>query len=398
MIRLAKEGDITWLYGLHPSDIPHPLPKGISVHIKQDTVGLEIQGLVGAIPLLNGDTLQIIPKIDRVNFLRLLFKAEGVQHDLEREYDDFVEYFVDNDNNIDSIVARQLVVSASEILNRSPKQGRIKRRNEGVFAAGQIDTVATALNIACHKNNPVVYSLREKTVNIPENRVITEALMRSWPMLGDVDHKNFKPILERWLSKFPRSTDLAEDLNHVEQGFASGKYGGPRGYYGKALMLSQIILGSNGLGFNEGAVIEGDAILLNSADIFEKFTRNTISEAYSSLGYVVTKGGVGVNSLYTDGSFDLQPDMVISKDNQIILIADAKYKKPTAGDHYQMHTYLAVNGVKRGMLISPLFAGNDLEIKEYSTANKMIIREVYLPMSDLAATEEFLGTVIERFS
>jgi len=398
MIRLATEGDITWLSGLVSSDIPYPLPKGISVHIRRDEVGLEIQGLVGAIPLLNGDTLQIIPKIGRVNFLRLLFKAEGLQRDLEREYDDFVEYSVEDDQNVDSVVARQLMVSAAEIITRSPKHGRVMRRREGAFAVGQMDAVATALNIACHKRAPVVYFLKEKTLDIPENRVITEAVVRAWPMVDETYRGDLRWLHDQWLGRFPRSANLSADLDHVEQGFASAKYGGPRDYYRKTLMLSQIVLGSNGLGFSEAATIEGDAVLLNTAAIFEKYLRNVISSAYSETGYVVTKGGIGVSSLYTDGSFELQPDIVVSKDSRTLLIADAKYKVPTAGDHYQMHTYLAAHGVKRGLLLAPLFNGDEVAIREYSTADKTVIREAYLPMSNLPIIEEFLGSVIERFA
>ena len=163
-------------------------------------------------------------------------------------------------------------------------------------------------------------------------------------------------------------------------------------------MLSQIVLGSAGLGFNEAATIEGDAVLLNTADIFEKYLRNVISTAYSGAGYVVTKGDFGVTSLYTDGSFGLRPDIVMSRDGRILLISDAKYKEPTAGDHYQMHTYLVVTGVTRGLLLAPLFQGDEVVVREYSTADKLVVREVYLPMSNLTVTEEFLGAVIERFS
>src|ERR1039457_760727 len=131
MIRRAKEGEITWLPGLAGGDIPQ-LPQGINLHLKKGEMGIGVEGLIGAIPLLNGDTLQIVPKIGQVNFFRLLFKAEGFQRDLEREYADFVSYSLDEDQNIDHIVARQLMLSAAEIMKRSPQQGRVKRRREGM--------------------------------------------------------------------------------------------------------------------------------------------------------------------------------------------------------------------------------------------------------------------------
>lgn len=398
MIRQVTEGGITWLPGLSLSDIPHPLPKGIHIHIRREEIGLEIQGLVGAIPLLNGDTIQIIPKIGRVNFLRLLFKAEGFQRDLDREFDDFVKYSVEDDQNIASFVACQLMVSADEIIKRSPKQGRVKRRREGLFAIGQLDAMATALNIASHKSEPIVYYAKERTPDIPENRVITEAILRGWLMLDETERDRFRSIREKWLGRFARAKKLWADLEHVEQGFASARYGGPRDYYRKALMLSQIVLGSNGLGFNEAATIEGDSVLLRADDIFEKYLRNVISGAYSEDGYVVTKGGTSVTTLYTDGSHKLEPDIVISREGHIQLIIDSKYKAVTNDDHCQMHTYLTIFGVKRGLLLAPLVYGDKEDIREYSTVDNTVIREVYLPMSNLTVTEDLLSKVIEKFA
>jgi len=267
-----------------------------------------------------------------------------------------------------------------------------------MFAAGQLDIVSTALNIARRKKEPVTYFIKERTPDIPENRVLTEALVRAWLALQETDRVELRSTRDRWLSRFPRSANIDADLEHVEQGFAAGRYGGARDYYRRALMLAQIILGSHGLGLSEVAAVEGDAILLNTADIFEKYLRNVISDAYSEAGYIVTKGGVGVTSLYTDGSFELQPDITISKKGRTLLIADAKYKRPTASDHYQMHTYLELSGVKRGILLAPLYDGNEVLVREYSTTNKTVVREVYLPMADLNLTEAFLRKIIDLSS
>lgn len=378
--------------------LPSPLPAGIRIHLRRDEFGLEVQGLVGAIPLLNGDTLQITPKIGNVNFFRLLFKAEGFQRELEREYEEFVSYSLDADENIDLIVARQLIISIGEILRRSPQVGRSSQHRRGVFAAGQINAVETALRISQRSPEPVVYVVKQKTVDIAENRVITEALIRSWPMLSDFDRISASSVREKWMGRFPRSRSLSNDLKDIESGFSVGRYGGARDYYRKALMLSQIILASNGLGFDDAATIQGDAVLLNTSDIFEKYLRNTLSATYLKDGYVITKGGIGTTSLYTDGSFSLEPDIVVSKESRTLLIVDAKYKSPTAGDHYQMHSYLRANGINRGLLLAPLFEGKNVIVKEFITSDRTLVCEAYLPMQDLEATEAFLSTVLQRFS
>jgi hypothetical protein len=398
MILQATEDQITWLPRLQPAHLPYPLPNRIKVHVREEELGIEPQGIVGAIPLRNGDTLQITPKIGKVNFLRLLFKAEGLQPELCREYDDFVAYSLDEDQNIDSIVARQIFLSADEIMKRSPQFGSIRRRRLGLFVTGQIDATATALNLAQRKHEPVVCLVRERTLDIAENRVITEAIVRAWIMLNEVDRARFSPVYAKWMTRFPRSEDVQKDLWKVECGFAEHRYGGARGYYQKTLMLAQIILGSNGLGFSEATMVEGDAILLNTATIFEKYIRNIISEKYADAGYIVTKGGIGVPSLYVDGSFELIPDIIISRDKKILLIADAKYKLPSANDHYQMIAYLQAKGVRSGLLLAPLYDGQQVKIREYATANRFFVREAYLPINNLLEAEAFLGTLIDRFS
>src|SRR5258708_6081812 len=151
MIRKAREGEITWLPGIRASDIPYPLPNGVRVLLQGETLGLEAQGVVGAIPFRNGDTLQIIPKAGKLNFLRLLFRAEGNQRDLERSFNEFVEYSIDDEETTDGIVARHLLYCAEEILKRSPKRGRVSRHHVGLFAAGRIELVPTALNVAAAK-------------------------------------------------------------------------------------------------------------------------------------------------------------------------------------------------------------------------------------------------------
>lgn len=201
-----------------------------------------------------------------------------------------------------------------------------------------------------------------------------------------------------WLRRYQRSRDLAADVAQVRRGFASGSYGGPRDYYRRALMLAQVILGADGLGFAGNARIHGDAILLQTASIFERYLRNVIRNAYNDQGFVVTKGGVGTMTLYTDGTFELTPDIVVSRDARTLLILDAKYKKPTASDHYQLYAYLAASRTSRGVLLAPLYEGSELEIREYSTGDNMVVREVFLPMTNLRVTEAFLGQVVQKFA
>lgn len=398
MIIQIREGEISWLPGIVALDIPKPLPVGIVIHLRDGVIGIESQGIVGSIPLNNGDTLQVTPKIGEVNFFRLLFKAEGSQLQLKNEFDEFVHYDVDDNENIDSLVARRLLVSIDEILRRSPMQGRKKAYVSADFARGEIQMLKTAMNLATKKISPVVSSVKQRTKDIPENRILSEALVRAWHVLSPDYKRIYQNTRDRWLKMFGRSNDIYNDLMGVEESFASNGYGGSRDYYRRALMLAKILLASRGVSFGSKAEVSGDAVLLNAASVFEKYILSVIFDAYSDKGYVVSKGGARQKTLYTDGSFELIPDVVISKNGGVILIADAKYKKPTASDHYQMAAYLSAHKIKQGLLLAPLYSGNSVVIKEYATPEKAIVREVYLPMSDLNATEKTLSSLIEHYA
>jgi 5-methylcytosine-specific restriction endonuclease McrBC regulatory subunit McrC len=398
MIWQITEGEVSWLPGVNASDIPLALPAGISIHLRSGTIGMESQGIVGAIPLKNGDTIQIIPKIGMINFLRLLFKAEGRQTPLENEFDEFVKYSVTDEQNIDSLVVRQLLISLDEILRRSPLQGRRRRYREGDYVLGEIQVVKTFTNLATKRSQPVVSLVKERSRDIPENRVLTEALIKAWPLLPAESQHKYESIYYQWVKKFSRPKDVLRDLLMVDRAFAANSYRGVRDYYSRALMLAKIILGSNGISFTSQSNISGDAVLLNTADIFEKYIRSMIGKAYANKGFVVSKGGVGTQSLYTNGGFDLIPDIVISRNGVTTLIADVKYKKPTAADHYQISAYLSAYKLNRGLLLAPLFSGNSITVKEFVTWDKVVVREIYLPMSDLDATEEVLASLIERYS
>lgn len=398
MIRKIIEGTLTWLPEVSTLDIPKSLPAGISIHLRSGIIGLESQGIVGAIPLRNGDTIQIIPKIGEINFLRLLFRTEGKQTALEREFNDFVRYSITDEKNIDALVARQLLICLDEILHRSPLQRRKRNYRNADYVTGEIQAVKTTINLETKRSYPIVSIFKQRIKDIPENRLLTEALLRAWQFLSVENQVKYKLIYNQWFKKFSRSQDIFQDLLAIDRMFATNGYGGSRDYYRRALMLAKIILGSSGIDFGAKDDISGDAILLNAANIFEKYIRSVICDAYLDKGYIVTKGSFASPSLYTDGSFELIPDIIISRNKTNILIADVKYKKPTSGDHYQMAAYLTAHNLNRGLLLAPLFAGNSVVIKEFMTTHKIVVREIYLPMNDLNATEEVLSSLVELYS
>lgn len=397
-ILLAKEGEITWLPGIHFDDLPDGLPAGIQILSKSGILGLRVDGLVGTIPLRNGQTLRITPKIGDANFLAIFFRSEGKMDEVERDLDQLVEYSRSIQQSIESVVARSLIISASEIMRRSPMIRRVSVVQASRSAVGAIDPLATIKRLKSGSDLPVVSRTKARTVSTSENRIISMALPRALAFLKADDDIHFVKTVDRWNAIFPKSDDLVFDLEQVERGLARNRYGGPRGYYQKALVTSLIILGASGFSVSGADSVFGDSVLINTPDVYEKFLRNTMRKHYSDRGYLVTKTGISSTSLYTNGSYSLEPDIVVYKSNKLVLMCDAKYKVPTAADHYQMQTYLKRFGLRTGILLCPNFEGERVEERVFQTPDDTSIREVYLPMEDLDITEDFLGTLVEKYS
>ena len=244
MIHQAIEGQVTWLPGVSHNDIPYPWPSSISIRVRSTGLGVVPQGVVGTVPLLNGDTIQILPKIGRVSFFRLFVTAGGLQQELKREFDEFVLYSLDDESDIDSLVARHLYLAALDILRLGSQIGRVHRRREGSFAMGRIDARATAFNIAAHRREPVAFWSRERTYDIPENRILTEAITQALPLLAKPDRDAFAHVYRRWLSRFTRSRNLIADLGGLYAKLDNG-----RRAYGVAASRSRrgrCLLGSGG--------------------------------------------------------------------------------------------------------------------------------------------------------
>lgn len=394
MIKRAKEGAVTWFPDLRLEDIPAQIPSGVSLHVKSGTLGIEAQGVVGALKLANGETLHILPKIGDVNFFHLLFKAEGLQDKFWQEANNFASYFTSNDQTFSTIVSRSLLFSIDEILRRSALGGRSKIDKRGTFAAGSLNVINTILNIHSKKSEPICYSINQRTFDIPENRILTEAAIFAMAFLSNDEKPKFKTIYLEWIKRFPRSNNISDDLNSIAQNMASNKYGGPRDYYRRALVLAQILFGYSGYGLSGVTSFFGDAILLNTANVFEKFVRKTIASEYISKGLLVSKGTDSVYSLYTDGSYTICPDVMMADGKNILLIVDAKYKKPTIDDHYQINTYLSVLGLSKGILIAPEFEGDNVEVKEFLTPDRKVVIEAYIPMQHLEVAENYLRNIL----
>ena len=387
---LATEEQDCWLPGIQINELPNSLPSSIRLLVRGNEVGIRASGVVGALPLLNGSTLQILPKIGIANFFRLLIKSEGGQSALDREFHEFVSYSTEAGESLSTLVCRSLFRSLDAILANGPSFDRLQVTRRGDYAVGSLLPVETALSLAIKTSDPIHYRTKERSLDTPENRVLSAAMHRAWSMLSLSDRSEFTRIRSKWHNRMPSAGNNPVDLQVVEERFCGGKYDGARDYYRRPIMLAKVILGLDGVALGEEASVSGDATLINTADVYEKYLRNLIRELLTSNGYVVSKPTHDAISLYTDGSYALEPDVLISRGGTAKLIVDAKYKTPSAADHYQMQAYLNAYGLKNGVLGAPSSDGSEPRSYERMTPHGLIVHELEISLEDLEATEAYL--------
>lgn len=363
---------------------------------RNGVLGVQAHGVVGSVPLRNGDTLQILPKVGEANFLRMFFRGTGLRSAFDREFDDFTKYAVGQDASFAVLAARQMVAAAREILRLGATTQRVARAQRMSAAAGYVDPMRTAIALARREADPICTRVRVRSHNSPENRLIAVALLRAARLLQGVEHRDALDVQRRWHMRVKDGTLTASDLATLEELLARNHFGGPRAYYRIAVTLGLVLLGSLGMLLSRDPTLEGEALLMNSADVFERYVRAVISERYASEGYVVTKGGSTVRSLYDNGAFVIDPDVVIEREQSLILVADAKYKEPSADDHYQMLAYLSTTGVSRGVLVTPYGREGKVQLRRLTTSGRLTTTVVGLPMDDLSEAESFLRDILNR--
>ena len=352
----AGECSTTWLQGFPLGIVPSALESQVRVITRGTDTGLEIGGVIGAVSLLNGDTLQIVPKIGPTNFFRMLLTAEGLCDRASRQSEEIASWGVeDAPDAIPTLLARYFLSELALIDAEGPRFGRSVVRLMRESPSGKVALRPTSKRLRLRSSTPFVCDRSVRDFDVPENRVLSAA---AWLAAGLISKKGAleswqSSLAFKWRKKFSRPDMLHDDLAETAKGLAVGTYGGPRGKYVHALTLARLILGQSGMSQEGRTRIMGDALLVNSATLFEDYVRAVLSRVCKPMGLTVSKGGAPVQFLYDDGSFQLIPDIRISRGLLTLALGDAKYKVPDSSDHYQMASYMHSYGVSKAFLLCP---------------------------------------------
>ncbi len=198
--------------------------------------------------------------------------------------------------------------------------------------------------------------------NRAENRLIKSTLKLLSNISRDFDN-------QRKIRQYLEHMNWIELSLNIDKDFSMVKTGRGMEHYKNALIWSKVFLKKESFSSFSGDTV-AFAILYPMEKLFECFVEWWLEKEYSHLQIEAQNGGVDfVKKLFT-----VRPDFLIKKDNQVICVADAKWKLiEKDGDFSQSDFY-------------QLFAYKHIFLKQqkenYKDDCELISLKIYYPKSD----------------
>jgi 5-methylcytosine-specific restriction enzyme subunit McrC len=339
---------------------------------------------VGVVALPDGPTIEIQPKIGEPNLVTLLRYANGTEpthlsHETELE---------SGTNFVDTVAALFL-----EELEAVLSQGL---RREYVDVEGTEEYLRGRLNIQrqlaggpgktdfeCDYDEFTYDTTLNQTILCVVNTL--SSLVDSTEIAGEL--REYESRLRRRVTLREVSIEEAErvELTRLTD------------YYEKVLALSRLVL--KHIYIEDIVVGEGASysLLIGMNDVFEKVVERTARETVDERnGWSVEGQARTDNLLRGSPSIRMQPDFVVKRHGEPVLVGDAKWKtKVKNNDVYQIVAYQTAYNAP-GVLVYP---DNDGAVKnDYSVKNGHSLAMLELPTGvNTADVGEFGRENVERF-
>lgn len=356
-------------------------------------IELETGPYIGIFPLLNGEFIKIVPRGGARAVGRMLMVAEGLGSAVSSEFERLVHMGYDTNlaDDWEAVLRRAFVYSLLEIEKNGLRTARMMCNRRTGFIRGRVAVPSTLLSLGRQEVNPIHCTYKERIRDTPEHRLLASAahlLLRT-----AADTHSLAPVLIRWASSTPRARADHSDIEEVARRLDSGAYAGPRAYYIAALVAARLLLAGDGIALDTEQTVLGEAFLINTASLFERYVRAIIAKALAIYGLVTEKGSTPVRSLFKDGSCELLPDIVISDKRGPILVLDAKYKPeddPAADDYYQIAIYANTYKLSKAALVLPSMGTAPSRLVKTTTQGTRIV-VLRMPLDKWETTEVWLA-------
>lgn len=291
---------------------------------EKDLVKLKLKAkyFIGIIKLPNNKIYVILPKIENAKFFKMLECVEPLYSNIIQ---DLIQGILPDSNFLMKFIDKFL--DLTEVLFRSfirKNYKTIVRKTEVLRGKIILSKTLKNFNFLLGK---IICEYDDFTLDIIENQVIKYALYLVRYIATDKQQNRIRQLLISI-----ETVSLKEFISFSLQKF---KYNRFNSKYKAVHTYCKMIIERFSFGFNIGD-FECFSMLLNSWDIYEKFLRKIINDCLP-YDYMVEE-----NSSFLSWEKDkFIPDIIIKRDNKIVLLCDAKYKLEwTVADRNQASMYL----------------------------------------------------------
>lgn len=360
----------------HPCILLPGSERYITLIYQSDGYWFRVGNYVGVIPAAKGYVIQIRPKINISDLTYLLLQSGLLNRSLQTPFESTVPYQISSEN-LESFF-EALIMEFLKQVDRIRALGLLRGEKRKTIVSssitGRTDTQGTLRIYPRTYGTKVSQVITEHPFSTPENRLLFYCLTY---LLGvPLQVTSTIDIAKRliYFSSLKNEQMNSTDWQEVTRVLEHGKIPTQRSYYIPALNLAMTILSGVGITIGEQADVEFKPLIINTADMFEKYVRNILRVQLHRTGVSVFDGRSQPRSFYTSGPkpVELKPDVLFTLGGNVLSVLDIKYKsEPTEADHYQMWAYL--EGFDLAQAIMIYVSTDEGKVEEYHRRGRKLI-------------------------
>ncbi|ELZ36919.1 5-methylcytosine restriction system specificity protein McrC [Halorubrum distributum] len=359
----------------------------LTARVVEDALHVEPSDVVGVVRLLPGMSVQIEPKVDWDDVIRMLltvYEIERTQSPYGIPLDEMTTGGVDA-SRIIAIFAINYVQGLQTINRKGFIRDLEIRRRTGFDGIGSLDMSQTLLNQASGNPEPTWVETEVEYSNVVNETVhmAGKLLLR---LLQQTPHEQVHPQQNTLFSMVHREVKRMEELGVQSSQKRLGAYRQvslsdlprQRHYYQRALHTSRSILASTLLGragSGPEELLVDYALSMNS--LFEDYTQRALSRTLDSLEGIDHLDGLETVECESEppvypfeGNTDATyyPDHLLSDDGETLAVLDSKYyregKNPAheSGSRSRMFSYAYLTTTERMAFLCPLYHRTSLNV------------------------------------
>ena len=298
---------------------------------------LQAKSYVGTIQTTSGFILEILPKTVKDNdvekskqifmkLLHLLYKLPNYKNI------DSANFELIKNLEIFEIFIFMFLEEVGIIIKKGIKSDYVGQEDNLFYLKGKLLINEQIKRNTVHKERFYV-QYDDYNQNRAENRLIKSTLKLLSNISRDFDN-------QRKIRQYMQHLNWIDLSLNIDKAFSMVKTGRGMEHYKNALIWSKVFLKKESFSSFSGDTI-AFAILYPMEKLFECFVEWWLEKKYPHLQIEAQNGGVDfVKKLFT-----VRPDFLIKKDNQVICVADAKWKliesdkEFSQSDFYQLFAY-----------------------------------------------------------